>query len=94
MIRPVFWARGLRDSGDGPVAVVLPAYLVALGYGAGEVGAVATITLLGSALMTLGVGLHGTLVDPGALLLAAVVLMAATALGFASAAAFAKWVTA
>ena len=33
-IRRILWARGLRDFGDGLVAVVLPAYLVALGYGA------------------------------------------------------------
>lgn len=82
-IRPVLWARGLRDFGDGLVAVVLPAYLVALGYGAGEVGAVATIALLGSALMTLGVGVLGTRVDPRALLLAAAALMIGTGLGFA-----------
>jgi MFS family permease len=83
-IRPVLWARGLRDFGDGLVAVVLPAYLVALGYGAGEVGAVATIALLGSALMTLSIGVLGSRVDPRTLLLAAAALMAATGLGFAA----------
>ncbi len=82
-IRRILWARGLRDFGDGLVAVVLPAYLVALGYGAGEVGAVATIALLGSALMTLGVGVAGARADPRRLLLLAAVLMAATGLGFA-----------
>jgi MFS family permease len=82
-IRRILWARGLRDFGDGLVAVVLPAYLVALGYGAGEVGAVATIALLGSALMTLGVGVAGARADPRRLLLLAALLMAATGLGFA-----------
>jgi MFS family permease len=82
-IRRILWARGLRDFGDGLVAVVLPAYLVALGYGAAEMGAVATIALLGSALMTLGVGVAGAHVDPRRLLLLAALLMVATGLGFA-----------
>ncbi len=64
-------ARGLRDFGDSLVAVLLPAYLVALGFGAAEVGAVATIALLGSALMTLGMGVIGTRADPRRLLLLA-----------------------
>ncbi|WP_144187127.1 MFS transporter [Elioraea rosea] len=88
-IRPVVWARGLRDFGDGLVAVVLPAYLVTLGFGAREVGAVATIALFGSALMTLGVGVLGTRVDPRSLLIAAAALMIGTGLGFAAAAGFA-----
>ncbi|MCO6419239.1 MFS transporter [Siccirubricoccus sp. KC 17139] len=83
--RRILWARGLRDFGDGLVAVVLPAYLVALGYGAAEVGAVATIALLGSALMTLGVGVAGARADPRLLLLLAAALMALTGLGFAGA---------
>lgn len=87
-VRPVLWARGLRDFGDGLVAVVLPAYLVALGYGAREVGAIATIALLGSALMTLGIGMLGSRVDPRSLLMAAAALMVATGLGFAAAAGF------
>ncbi|HZX95108.1 MAG TPA: hypothetical protein VFE90_11360, partial [Myxococcales bacterium] len=41
-IRRILVARGLRDFGDGLVAVLLPAYLVALGFGAAEIGAVAT----------------------------------------------------
>jgi MFS family permease len=85
----VFWARGLRDFGDGLAAVLLPAYLVALGYGATEIGLVATAALLGSALMTLGVGVLGPRVDPRALLLLAAALMMATGLGFAIATGFA-----
>jgi MFS family permease len=87
-IRPVLHARGLRDFGDGLVAVVLPAYLVALGYGAREVGAVATIALLGSALMTLGAGVLGARVAARTLLLAAAALMVGTGLGFAAAEGF------
>lgn len=85
-IRRILLARGLRDVGDGLVAVVLPAYLVALGHGATEVGLVATVALLGSALMTLGVGMLGPRLDPRTLLLAAAGLMVATGLGFAAAA--------
>jgi MFS family permease len=88
-IRQIFLARGVRDFGDGLVAVVLPAYLVALGYGATEIGAVATMALLGSALLTLGVGLLGARIDPRGLLLAAALLMIATGLGFASTPGFA-----
>ena len=87
----------MRDFSGSLVAVVLPAYLVALGYGAAEVGpvaTVATVALLGSTLMMLGIGLHRTLVDLGAFLLAAVAVKDGTALGFASAAGWAKWVTA
>jgi len=82
-------ARGLRDFGDSLVAVLLPAYLVALGFGAAEVGAVATIALLGSALMTLGMGAIGTRADPRRLLLLAALLMVATGLCFAAAVTFA-----
>jgi MFS family permease len=88
-VRRILWARGLRDFGDGLAAVVLPAYLVALGHGAAEVGAIATIALLGSALMTLGVGVAGGRVEPRLLLLLAAALMAATGIGFAAAGSFA-----
>jgi MFS family permease len=87
-IRRIVVARGLRDFGDGLVAVLLPAYLVALGFGAAEIGAVATLALLGSALMTLGVGVAGARADPRLLLLLAAGLMTATGLGFAMAVSF------
>ena len=88
-VRRILAARGLRDFGDGLAAVLLPAYLVALGFGAAEVGMVASLALLGSALMTLGVGVWGTRADPRLLLLLAALLMAATGLGLAAATAFA-----
>ena len=50
-------AKGLRAVADGFVSILLPAYLVALGYDATEVGILATATLLGSATATLLVGL-------------------------------------
>jgi len=83
-IAPIFAARALRGFADGFVAVLLPVYLLALGLGGVEVGAVATATLLGSALATLAVGAWGHRWRSKSLLLAAALVMAATGLGFAS----------
>lgn len=79
----VYAARALRDFGDGFVAVLLPVYLTAMGLGAFEVGVIATLALLGSALMTLGIGLIGARIDHRRLLMAASGLMMATGLAFA-----------
>ena len=77
-------ARGLRDFGEGLVAVILPAHLLALGFSAGQVGVLSSAALLGSALLTLGVGIAGARHDRRGLLLAAAGLMMATGLAFAS----------
>ena len=85
-IRPatyLFAARALRDFGDGFVAVLLPAYLLALGFSALQVGVIATASLLGSALLTIAVGFLGTRYDHRQLLLAAASLMIATGVAFA-----------
>ncbi len=77
-------ARALRDFGDGFVAVLLPVYLLgARASGRFEVGVVATAALLGSALLTLGVGFLGARYDHRRLLLAAASLMIATGVAFA-----------
>ena len=55
----VYLARAIRDFGDGFIAILLPVYLTALGLSAFEVGLVATLALLGSAILTLGIGLLG-----------------------------------
>jgi MFS family permease len=78
----LFGARAVRDFGDGFVAVLLPAYLIELGASPVEVGAVATASLLGSALMTIGVGMLGSRYDRRALLIAAAGLMVATGAAF------------
>jgi predicted MFS family arabinose efflux permease len=75
--------RGLRAFVDGYVAVLLPVYLLALGFGTWEVGLLSTATLLGSALATVAVGTWGHRVHHRRLLLAAALLMAATGLSFA-----------
>jgi MFS family permease len=76
-------ARAVRDFGDGFVAVLLPVYLTALGYSPFEVGAIATAALLGSALLTLGIGVIGGRQDRRRLLLASASLMVATGVAFA-----------
>lgn len=80
--------RGLRAFVDGYVAVLLPAYLLALGFGTWEVGLLSTATLLGSALATIAVGAWGHRFHHRSLLLAAALLMAATGLAFAGLSAF------
>jgi MFS family permease len=80
----VFAARALRGFADGYVAVLLPAYLLALGHGELEVGLLSTVTLFGSAFATLAVGRWGYRYPGRRLLLAAAVVMAATGLGFAT----------
>ena len=74
-------ARGVRGFGDGFAAIVLPAYLVAIGFGTAEVGIVAAASLLGSALFTLGVGMLAPRHELRHLLLAGAALMIATGLG-------------
>jgi MFS family permease len=80
----VYLARGLRDFGDGFIAIVLPVYLTALGLSALHVGVVATLALAGSALLTLAVGLVGARHDVRRLLLAASALMAGTGAAYAA----------
>ena len=84
MIRLVLAARALRAFADGYVAVLLPAYLLALGHGELQVGLLSTVALAGSALATLAVGRWGYRVPGRRLLLAAAAVMAATGLGFAA----------
>ena len=86
--RTLLLARTLRGFADGYIAVLLPAYLLALGLGQFDVGLLSTVTLMGSALTTLALGAIGHRWSNRHLLLAAALLMAATGLGFASAAAF------
>ena len=82
-------ARGLRGFGDGWLSVVLPSYLLGLGLSSVQVGAIATSTLLGSALLTLLVGLAAGRFAPRQVLLGACALMGATGLGFAGLSSFA-----
>jgi MFS family permease len=79
----VLAARGVRAFGDGFVALLLPIYLVELGFSALAVGAIVTSTLIGTAILTLWVGWIANVYSRRLLLLLAAVLMAATGAGFA-----------
>lgn len=85
---PLLVGRALRAFSDGYVAVLLPAYLLALGFGQFDVGLLSTVTLAGSALATLAVGAIGHRWTQRTLLLGAALLMFGTGLGFASVTAF------
>lgn len=81
-------SRMLRGFADGYVAVLLPAYLGALGFGVVQIGVLSTLTLAGSAAATLAVGALGHRFPASRLMLAAALTMVATGLGFAGLHAF------
>jgi MFS family permease len=81
-------ARALRAFVDGFICVLLPAYLLALGLGAFEVGVLSAATLLGSASLTLLLGAYGHRFHHRLLLLGAALLMLATGLMFAGLSSF------
>jgi MFS family permease len=80
--------RALRGFADGVVSVLLASYLGLLGFTPLRIGALVTATLLGSAALTLAVGLFAAAFSRKRLLLGATLLMAATGLGFAGVTAF------
>jgi MFS family permease len=86
--KTILIGRALRAFADGYVAVLLPAYLLALGFGQLAVGFLSTATLFGSALATLAVGAVGHRWSQRRLLLGAALLMAATGAGFAGSTSF------
>src|SRR5205823_13920780 len=81
-------ARGLRAFGDGCVSLLVPIYLLQLGFGALEIGAIVTSTLIGTARVTLWAGMVANRYSVRRLLLAAALLMIATGAGFAMTTAF------
>jgi MFS family permease len=81
-------ARAVRAFGDGFTALLLPVYLTGLGFSAFRVGALTTATLLGSAMLTLAVGLLGHRIAAKRLLFGTCVLMAGTGIAFSQAHAF------
>jgi len=81
-------ARGVRAFGDGFVALLLPIWLIELGFSAFAIGAIVTSTLIGTAVLTLWVGMIANRHPRRRLLLAAALLMVATGVGFALTTAF------
>src|SRR6516225_6019147 len=77
------FAKALRAVADGYVSILLPAYLLALGFNALDVGVLTTATLLGSAALTLLTGLVTARFGYRLPLLAASTLMVLTGIAFA-----------
>jgi len=78
----------MRGYGDGFMALLLPVYLISLGLGAFQVGLVATSAMLGSALLTLAVGLAGHRFSARRLLMLSCLLMLITGMAFSQAHSF------
>jgi len=81
--RKLLVTRAIRGLADGVVGVALATYLTSLGFSPFEVGATITGTLLGSAAVTLGVGLLGHRLSRRSVLLGATAMMVLTGIGFA-----------
>jgi MFS family permease len=80
----LYAARAARGFGDGFAAIILPAYLSELGFNPFQIGVVAAAALLGSAVMTLAIGILAPRYDLRTLLLACAGLMIATGVAFPS----------
>ena len=75
-------SRALRGFVDGLVSVLLAGYLTRLGFSAFEVGAIVTATLLGSAALTIALGLVAHRLSLQRVLRGSALLMLATGIGF------------
>jgi MFS family permease len=82
--RRLVFARTIRGFADGLVSVTLASYLDGLGYSGVQIGAIITATMLGSAALTLWIGVRGGRINARSILLFGAVLMALTGLGFAA----------
>src|SRR6266700_1666317 len=80
----LYAARAARGFGDGFAAIILPAYLLAIGFDPFQIGLVATAALLGSAATTLAVGFLAPRYHLRALLLACAALMVVTGIALPS----------
>ena len=80
----LYAARAARGFGDGFAAIILPAYLIEIGLDPFQIGVVATAALLGSAAMTLAVGVLAPHHDLRTLLLLCAALMVATGIAIPS----------
>jgi MFS family permease len=80
--------RAARGFADGAVSVILPSYLTAIGFNSFAIGAIVFGTLLGSAALTLAVGLAGQRIAYRRVLIAASALMFLTGIGFFTATGF------
>src|SRR5499426_3186011 len=80
----LYAARAARGFGDGFAAIILPAYLIEIGFNPFQVGLVATAALLGSAVTTLVIGFVAPRYDLRTLLIACAALMVLTGIAIPS----------
>jgi MFS family permease len=80
----LYAARAARGFGDGFAAIILPAYLIEIGFNPFQVGLVATAALLGSAATTLAIGFVAPRYDLRTLLIACAALMVLTGVAIPS----------
>jgi MFS family permease len=81
----LYAARAARGFGDGFAAIILPAYLLEIGFNSFQIGLVATVALLGSAVMTLAIGFLAPRYEVRTLLLVCAALMVVTGIGIPNA---------
>src|SRR5882757_2146772 len=74
----LYAARVVRGFGDGFAAIILPAYLIEIGFDPFKIGLVATAALLGSAAMTLAIGFLASRYELRKLLIICAFLMVVT----------------
>ena len=80
----LYAARAARGFGDGFAAIILPAYLLEIGFDPFQIGLVATAALLGSAATTLAIGFLAPRYHLRTLLLACAALMVVTGIAIPS----------
>jgi MFS family permease len=80
----LYAARAARGFGDGFAAIILPAYLLEIGFDPLQIGLVATAALLGSAATTLTIGFLAPRYHLRTLLLACAALMVVTGIAIPS----------
>jgi MFS family permease len=80
----LYAARAARGFGDGFAAIILPAYLLEIGFNPFQIGLVATAALLGSAALTLAIGFLAPRYELRTLLLLCALLMVATGIALPS----------
>jgi MFS family permease len=80
----LYAARAARGFGDGFAAIILPAYLLEIGFNPLQIGLVATAALLGSAATTLAIGFLAPRYHLRTLLLICAALMVVTGIAIPS----------
>lgn len=82
ILRLLYTARAVRGFGDGFAIILLPAYLSTIGYDPVQIGLIATLSLFGTALLTLGVGFIAPRYDLRSLLMGGGAMSVLTGLAF------------